>query len=277
MNGRSIVMVFASLAACAAPALAEQPSAAAVAGFDTYTRAVETRLGREHRTGSAFVMVPAQTAERLRNGEVIIEQVTPDPAPAVPGAMLVHWRGTAFVAGVTAADFESMMRNFSEYPRIYAPQVVEAHMLSEDGDRIEAMMRTRQKHVLTVVLDATYDGVFGRLDEQHRFSLSRSKQIDEIEGAGTAHEHALTPAENHGFLWRLNTYWTCVERDGGIYMQIETVSLTRSIPAGLGWVVGPFVEKVPRESLEFTLRATCAALRKSPGDTAGQEQKSAAP
>jgi hypothetical protein len=45
-------------------------------------------------------------------------------------------------------------------------------------------------------------------------------------------------------------------------MQIESVSLTRSIPAGLGWAIGPFVESVPRESLEFTLRATSNALRR---------------
>ena len=45
-------------------------------------------------------------------------------------------------------------------------------------------------------------------------------------------------------------------------MQIESVQLTRSIPYGLGWVVGPFVESVPRESLEFTLHATCNALRR---------------
>ena len=67
------------------------------------------------------------------------------------------------------------------------------------------------------------------------------------------------------------------ESDGGVYMQIETISLTRSIPPGLGWVVGPFVEKVPRESLEFTLRATCAALRKSPEAAPEQEQKKTAP
>jgi hypothetical protein len=45
-------------------------------------------------------------------------------------------------------------------------------------------------------------------------------------------------------------------------MQIESVTLTRSIPTGLGWVIGPFVESIPRESLEFTLRSACDALRK---------------
>ena len=45
-------------------------------------------------------------------------------------------------------------------------------------------------------------------------------------------------------------------------MQIETVSLTRSIPLGLGWAIRPYVVSIPRESLEFTLRAATAALQK---------------
>jgi len=60
----------------------------------------------------------------------------------------------------------------------------------------------------------------------------------------------------------MNTYWSYEERDGGLYMQIESVTLTRSIPTGLAWAVGPFVESIPSESLEFTLRSTCSALRK---------------
>jgi hypothetical protein len=120
----------------------------------------------------------------------------------------------------------------------------------------------RQKQVIPVVMDTTFDITYGRLDAQHGYSLSRSTQIAEIDAPGTAKEHALGSSEEHGFLWRLNTYWGYEERDGGLYMQIESVSLTRAIPTGLGWIVEPFVESVPRESLEFTLRATCNALRK---------------
>ena len=63
-------------------------------------------------------------------------------------------------------------------------------------------------------------------------------------------------------MWRLNTYWRYEERDGGLYIQIESVTLSRSIPVGLGWAIGPFVESVPRESLEFTLRSTSSALKR---------------
>jgi hypothetical protein len=123
-------------------------------------------------------------------------------------------------------------------------------------------MRVRQHHVLTVVLDTTYDVTFGRLDPTRGYSLSRSTRISEVESAGTPSEHTLDPAHAHGFMWRLNTYWTWEARDGGLYLQIESVSLSRSIPAGLGWMLRPFVESIPRESVEFTLSSAANALRR---------------
>jgi hypothetical protein len=51
----------------------------------------------------------------------------------------------------------------------------------------------------------------------------------------------------------MNTYWRFEEKDGGTYIECQSVSLTRDIPTGLGWMIGPFVTSVPRESLTFTL------------------------
>jgi hypothetical protein len=176
--------------------------------------------------------------------------------------MIHHWRGTAFVPGAKATDFERLMKHFSAYPQRFSPQVLQAEVLSQQGDRFQVVMRVRQKHIITVVMDTAYDVVFGRLDPQHGYSISRSTRINEIAAPGTPSERALSPSEEHGFLWRLNTYWSSEERDGGLYMQIESVSLTRSIPTGLGWAIGPFVKSVPRESLEFTLQSASNALRK---------------
>jgi hypothetical protein len=180
----------------------------------------------------------------------------------LPGAMLHHWRGTAFAPGATAADFKRLMENYAAYPKIYSPDILQARVLAQQDDHFQVMMRIRQKHMITVVLDTTYDIAFGRLDAQHGYSMSRNTRVSEIDSPGTRNERALGPDDDHGFLWRLNTYWSYEERDGGLYMQVESVSLTRSIPPGLAWVIKPFVESVPRESLEFTLRSTCNALRK---------------
>ena len=87
-------------------------------------------------------------------------------------------------------------------------------------------------------------------------------KITEIDAAGTSKERAMSPDEDHGYLWRLNNYWSYEEGDGGLYIQVESVSLSRAVPKGLGWAIGPFVNSVPRESLEFTLKATRDALKK---------------
>jgi hypothetical protein len=237
-----------------------EPPAAAVSAFTSYIGAVEARLARQHGSHEAFLVPEAM--DRLRRGEVIVERVTPSGKADLRGAMLHDWRGTAFVPGARAADFERLLKDFGSFPRYYSPQVVQARVLAQQGDAMQAVMRVRQKQVITVVMDIAYDVTFARLDAQHGFSISRSTRVAEIDAPGTAKERALGPAEEHGFMWRLNSYWSYEERDGGLYMQIESVSLTRNIPTGLGWAIGPFVESVPRESLEFTLRSTCNALRK---------------
>jgi len=238
---------------------AEAP-AAAVSVFDSYVGVVEGRLADQHRSQDGFLAGEAgepQGWARLRRGEVLVEQVTPRAGAELPGAMLHHWRGTAFAPGAKAADFEQMLRDFDGYSQYFAPQVIAAKTIAADGDRVEGWMRVRQKHVITVVMDSTYDVQFGRLDARDGWSASRSTRIAEVDGAGTSSERELAPREEHGFLWRMNTYWSWEERDGGVVLQVESVSLTRGIPVGLGWVVRPFVESIPRESLEFTLKAAC--------------------
>ena len=258
-------LLWALLPFIAASSLAAAaPPNAATSSFNSYVAALETRLDQQHRSQSGFLAPPpaGQSDQRLRQGELIIEQLTPSTSADMPGAMLHHWRGTAFIPGGRAADFERLMKDFNAYPQHYAPQVVQAKVLSQQGDHFQAVMRVRQKHVITVVMDTAYDITFGRLDPQHGFSISRSTQIDEIDSPGTRNERTLKSTEEHGFLWRLNTYWSYQERDGGLYVQIESASLTRSIPTGFAWIIGPFVKSVPRESLEFTLRSTCNALQK---------------
>jgi hypothetical protein len=244
---------------------AVEPSPAAVAGFNSYISQVEARLAAQHRSQESF-LAPADPA-RLRQGDLIVERLTPVTGKELPGALLHDWRGTAFVPAAKAADFERMMRDFNAYPRHYSPQVLGARVLAQQGDHYQVTMRIRQKHILTVVMDITYDVTFGqaglgKVGTYFLYSLSHSTRIAEIDSPGTPRERALSASEEHGFLWRMNTYWSCEQRDGGLYIQIESVSLTRSIPTGLGWAIGPFIQSIPKESLEFTLRATRDALRR---------------
>jgi hypothetical protein len=262
-DSRKLPLLCGFLLFAAAPCrLTAQAPPAAAAAFHSYIGAVEERLARQHSSATSF-LAPEALA-RLRRGGLIIEQLTPSTGDALPGALLHHWRGTAFVPGATAAGFERLLRDVNDYPHDFSPQVLQAKVLAEQGNYLRAWMRVRQRHVITVVLDTTYDVTFAQLDPQKRYSISRSTRISEMD----SDDRALSPLDSHGFLWRLNTYWSYEQRDGGLYIQIESVSLTRTIPVGLRWAVGPFVESIPRESLEFTLRSACNALGHSTDQSA---------
>ena len=248
-----------ALALAACPTQAE-PTATATAQFNSYIGGVEARLAREHASTSGF-LAPVDLA-RLRRGEFVIEGLTPATGAELDHALLHDWRGTAFAKGATAADFDRVMKDFVAYPQRFSPQVIRTQILTQQGDRYQVTMRVRRHHILTVVLDTAYDVIFAKLDAQHGYSISRSTRVAEIAAAGSAHERTLAQNEDHGFLWRMNTYWSYEERDGGLYIQIESVSLTRSVPVGIGWAVEPFIQSIPRESLEFTLRSACNALRR---------------
>ncbi|MGC1783656.1 MAG: hypothetical protein WA708_14125 [Acidobacteriaceae bacterium] len=262
------LLIFVAASGCV---LAE-PTPAAVSAFDSYVQAVESRLAQQHRSKNAFLTPVVSTPQneiRLRQGEMIVEQLTPSGGIALPGALLHHWRATGFAAGASAADFERLLKDSNAYPRVFSPEVLQAKVIAQHGDRLQTWMRIRQHHVITVAMDTTYDVIFGRLDAQQGYSISRSTRIAELNSG----LHPVSSSREHGFLWRQNIYWSYEERDGGLYIQIESISLTRSIPAGLGWVVGPFVESVPRESLEFTLRSACNALGKSADEALNEGAK----
>jgi hypothetical protein len=42
--------------------------------------------------------------------------------------------------------------------------------------------------------------------------------------------------------------------------ECRTISLSRGIPSGMGWMIKPFIQNVPRESLTSTLRNTRKAV-----------------
>jgi hypothetical protein len=235
-----LLLVPVVLAAPAAPA--EEPTPAATAAYNNYLARLEGRLNVEHRSAAGFVagLDNAQLRARLRGGETVVEHLNAKADDEQPGAMLHHWRGTAFVPGAHAAEFERLLRDYPVYPRVYAPQVVTARLLYQKGDWLQATLRVRQHHVLTVVLDTAYDVSFAHLDAAHGASTAHGTHVAEIADAGTAKERALSPREQQGFLWRIDTYWSWAEQDGGLYLQIESVTLTRGIPArpGLGdWAV----------------------------------------
>ena len=114
-------------------------------------------------------------------------------------------------------------------------------------------LRLVRTKVITVVLDTENEVHYSSPRAGCVEFRARSTSVREVEDAGKATEAVKPAGEGHGFMWRLNTYGRLETRGDGVLVQFETVSLSRDIPFGLGWAIGPFVTSVPRESLMFTL------------------------
>ena len=232
-----------------------------VQAFDSYIHDVEARLDRE-RTSSAFLWADQSPgrAARLRQGEVLAESVTGKNPQSVPAGLIHDWIGAVFVPGATIGQTLDMVENYNHHKDVYQPEVIGSRLVSRSGNDFKIELRLLKKKVITVVLDTYYDVHYTQLDKERWYSRSYSTKIQEVENAGKPNERMLPAGEDHGFLWRLDSYWRFVERDGGTYVECEAVSLTRDVPTGLGWLIEPIVRQLPRESLVNTLRKTREAL-----------------
>jgi hypothetical protein len=239
--------------------------------FDRYITAAEKRVLRARGTSGTFLRIDTlsdtqrtEAMERLRRGEVVIEKQGETPSE-ISGGLIHDWVGTVLIPKVTVAQVLALVQDYDHSHQHYSSDVMKSRLLSHSGDDFQVFMRLHKHKVVTVVLDTDYNVHYGRLDATHQFSFSRSTRVSEIADPGTADERALTTGHDHGFMWRLNSYWAFEQVDDGVLIECEAISLTRDIPSGLGWMIGPFVNSIPRESLQFTLGATRNALVKTPG------------
>lgn len=269
---------FAKVPAAADPAPVRR-RADTTAAFDSYVRLTEERNDAELRLGTSPLWIDELREDRraeayaaLKRGEVQISQLkTLDRGKhiACPGGMIHHWVAAAFIPGGTLEDVQAILQNYDHHSEYYAPDVERSKIESRDDDHFRVFMRFRRHKIITVVLDTVHDIQYFHDRSGQAHSRSSAVRIAEVENAGRNDEREKPPGDDGGFLWRMETWWRMREGDGGVYVQSEVVSLTRDIPTGLGWMIGPFVTSIPKETLLFTMEATRKAVETRLGRSSG--------
>jgi hypothetical protein len=277
---RKTLILLAGLSLISPLLSAETPAPETLKAFDRYIQAAEARNNEDLAARKNFLWVdvlpqpePERTYRLLKRQQTVIRHSASCASrncSNIPGGIIHDWTAIAFVPGVTLQQTLEAIQDYDRDADYYRPTVLRAKLLSRAGNSFHVFLRLKETHVLTVVLDTEYEIQHLVVDSTHAASVSHSTRIVEIESVGTPQEHATSPKDNHGFLWRLNSYWRFYQADGGVYIQCNAISLTRDIPTGLGWLAGPFIENVPRESLNFTLTATREALLKKFPHEAGK-------
>jgi hypothetical protein len=241
-----------------------------VAAFDRYERLTEERNDTELQRGSALLWVDALPESQrtvayaaLKRSEVQIHQLNTldNGQPIVcPGGLIHHWVGVAFIPAAKLDDVLGVLQDYDRQSTYYVPDVERSKIESREGQHFRVFLRFRRHKVITVVLNTEHDVHYFRDAPGRAHSRSSAMRIAEVENPGRSDEREKPPGEDGGYLWRMETWWRMEEQDGGVYVQSEVASLTRDIPTGLAWLVGPFVTSIPKETLLFTLASTRRAV-----------------
>ena len=239
--------------------------------FNRYIQATETRINQEAARPGVFLYIEGLAEPRLsavlastRHGEIYMQQLeTRDASGNVitaPSGLIHHWIGAVFIPGVHLNQVLNLVQDYDHHQDYYQPEVVRARLLHQDGNNYQIYYRLVKKKVITVTLNTNHDVQYLPVDAAHCRSRSVATRIAEVVDAGKADEHEQPVGHDNGFLWRMNSYWRFEERDQGVFVEVESVSLTRDIPTGLAWLIKPFITSIPRESLLMTLGSTRSAV-----------------
>jgi len=232
-------------------------------GWNAYIAENDRQVAADRAASNAFLPQFIYDSEdslrcraEVKAGEVCIQKIVLVRNGRYPfeveDALVHHWIGSIFVPGVTLDETLAFIKSYNGYPQ-YFEEVVDARVLEEDGNRLHTFLKLKRTKIVTVQYNTEHDVTFMRHSPTRASSRSVATKIRELDRAGTPQEREMEFGDDHGFLWHLDANWYYEEVDGGVILEAEVISLSRSIPVGLGWMVGPFVDSIPRESLEATL------------------------
>jgi len=254
------------------PGGASELKPATLAAFDKYVALTEARMATEVAGASPFLWIdrqPAKTRDAARReltaGHVVVESLeTKDGGHEipVPDGLIHHWIGTVLVPGAPLDRVMMFVKNYAAYPAVFGPSILSAHVNADRGDHYEVSMRTETHKVITVTIDADYTIDYRPIGQDRVWTRSVASNVREVQSAGTSKEQSRPAESGNGYLWRLNNYCSFEARPEGVYEQCESVSLSRDLPFGLGWMISPFVKSVPKETLEFTLGRVRSSVAK---------------
>jgi hypothetical protein len=226
---------------------------------DSATRQMQERAGR----GKTYLWVD-ESPDRLtkvRAGEIVVAPIGPENPKKVASGLIHHWVGATFIPHVSRNNVLQVVRDYARYKELYQPAVIDSRVIatSEATDRFSMLLMNKALFVKTA-LDTDYECAYIQVDERRGYSISRTTRIQEIEEYGAPSQRVLQEGEGNGLIWRLSSIVRWEEREGGVYIEIEAMALSREIPASLRWIAEPIVRRVSRNSLATSLKQTQDAV-----------------
>jgi hypothetical protein len=229
--------------------------------WDGYVQTQNARVA-EYSSDKPFLWTDQSPTRlrRLHKGDFLVEPFGENLHRVFQG-LIHHWIGAVFLPGARLDDVFSVVRNYGRYKELYAPNIIESRLVqwTESGDTFS--LRILNNAIIgKFALDIDFQGSYKQLDEHKWYGTSYSTRVREVENYGAADEQEAPADIGRGLIWRLYSISRFEQRDGGVYIELETVALSRDVPGALRWVVDPIVRRTARSSMQVSLQKTGGAV-----------------
>lgn len=224
--------------------------------YNAYTQTVQ--MTQETREPFLWTFADADRARTVLNGGIVIG----GPGPtSVSGGLIHDWLGSVFIPGATLNQVLAIVQDYDRYSLYFQPEVLDARSLGSRDEYYWSSMRW-VKHILfvTAVFDTRHEARYVKIGPHQMYSVDRATAIHEVEDYDLPSEKQVADGAGHGYLWRVYTLSRYEERDGGVFVEMRVIGLTRDVPFAVRWLVNPLVSRLPRELLHTTLRKTRSAV-----------------
>jgi hypothetical protein len=246
------------------PLTAAELQPATSSAWEAYVARADQQMRARVASAGPFLWVDEAPGrkQRVQDGAILVGPgMGRSGTEAVPGGLIHHWLAAAFIPQANLSCVLGVAHDFARYKQFYGPAVVDSKPLSASGEHQDFSMRSLH-HVLfiTTAMESQFATMDFPVNAQRWYIVADSTRVQEIENYGQPNERFLPPSRGHGYTWRLHTITRYEERDGGVYVEMEAMALSRDIPAAIRWIVAPAIARFSQSEIMTSLRQTREAV-----------------
>jgi hypothetical protein len=235
--------------------------------WDDYIRSAESRMQDRLNGRRPFLWADEASGRiaRLRGGEILVTPLTGRGTQSVASGLIHDWIGAVFIPNATLEGLLAVVHDYGRYKEIYRPAVADSKVTAcTEADQRFSMVWQHKVLVVNAAIEGQCQARDFTVDERRGYNIANTVQVQEIKSYGQSGEYFLPPGQGGGYIWRMHSIARYEERDGGVYLELEAMALTRDVPASLRWLVNPIVHHLSIDSLTTTLRQTRDAVHALP-------------
>jgi hypothetical protein len=189
------------------------------------------------------------------------------PERASTFAASAHWIGVACIRGARVEDVIETLREYDRYVELYPPTVVDVNVIersvnAEHASDHFALTFVNESFFSKRALECESTSSYARLDASRWYSQSHTVRVQECVQYGTAHQPKLPAGQGAGYIWSASTIGRFEERDGGVYVEMEAIALSRGVPVAMREFANPIMRRVSKSTLVTSLDGTRKAVER---------------